>query len=227
MALKTGAYEIKRYRRGCFVEGNAPFLGKHFTEKHKQALKIAKLKNWQDEDYREHMSKVHKDKKATDKTKLKMSISQKRNPKIKRTQFIKGQTAWNEGLTKNNDKRMRQTSISLKGKRNGKKTEFGEGLEHWNWKGGITSLRIKIRNSDKYKKWRFDVYCRDNFICQDCGCEGKELNAHHIISFEQIMKENNIIDLEQAILCKELWNINNGITLCKECHDKMKVEEVA
>jgi len=26
--------------------------------------------------------------------------------------------------------------------------------------------------------------------------------------------------LEQAVNCEELWNINNGITLCKECHKK-------
>jgi hypothetical protein len=30
--------------------------------------------------------------------------------------------------------------------------------------------------------------------------------------------ENNIITLEDAFGCDELWNLNNGITWCKECH---------
>lgn len=35
-----------------------------------------------------------------------------------------------------------------------------------------------------------------------------------------IIRENNIMTLTDAVKCEELWNINNGITLCKECHKK-------
>jgi len=38
--------------------------------------------------------------------------------------------------------------------------------------------------------------------------------------FGIILKENNIKTFEEALLCEELWNINNGRTLCIKCHKK-------
>ena len=46
------------------------------------------------------------------------------------------------------------------------------------------------------------------------------MDAHHINSFSSIMKINNINSLEMAENCSELWNINNGLSLCVECHKK-------
>lgn len=92
-----------------------------------------------------------------------------------------------------------------------------------NYKGGITVLGELIRTSFKYRQWRSDVFTGQDFTCQDCGIRGGDLEAHHIKSFSDIIKENNIKTLEQALNCEELWNINNGQTLCKNCHDKTKV----
>jgi 5-methylcytosine-specific restriction endonuclease McrA len=93
------------------------------------------------------------------------------------------------------------------------------------WKGGITPLIIKIRESNNYQKWRMDVFTRDNFTCQECGnrqTKGHQiiLNAHHEKSFSKILYENNILTLDEALNCKELWNIDNGKTLCEKCHKK-------
>ena len=88
-----------------------------------------------------------------------------------------------------------------------------------NWKGGNTRQLDKIiRESFKYRQWRSDVFTRDDFTCRECGQKGGKLIAHHIKSFATILEENNINNLEEALLCEELWNINNGQTLCNDCH---------
>jgi len=92
------------------------------------------------------------------------------------------------------------------------------GKNHYNWKGGITELHHAIRNSDRYKQWRKAVFEKDNYICQKCNIKGRTLEAHHIKSLTKLIKENNIKTLEQAIKCKELWDVKNGITYCIECH---------
>ena len=94
-----------------------------------------------------------------------------------------------------------------------------------NWKGGVTSLYNQIRKSFVYRQWRSDVFTRDDFTCQECGQVGKNLNAHHIKSFFSIIRFYEITTIEQAFNCDELWNINNGITLCEECHYKLRGEK--
>ena len=34
-----------------------------------------------------------------------------------------------------------------------------------------------------------------------------------------------ITEINNAILCDELWNINNGITLCQSCHRELHKRE--
>lgn len=92
------------------------------------------------------------------------------------------------------------------------------GHNNYFWRGGITNLALRIRTCFKYRQWRSDVFTRDNFTCQFCGQRGGELNADHIQSFSSVIKDNKIKTLEDALLCEELWNINNGRTLCHKCH---------
>ena len=92
------------------------------------------------------------------------------------------------------------------------------GKNSYLWKGGITSLHDYIRNSLQYKRWVCSCMIRDNWTCIICKKRGGDLHAHHIVLFSDILKEHNIRTKSQARLCKELWDINNGITLCEECH---------
>jgi hypothetical protein len=97
-----------------------------------------------------------------------------------------------------------------------------KGKKSPNWKGGITPLVKILRNCFKYRLWRNDVFTRDNFTCQECGIRGRYLEAHHIKEFSKIIHEYNIKTLDDAENCEELWDINNGRTLCFECHNKTK-----
>jgi len=98
---------------------------------------------------------------------------------------------------------------------------------HWNWKGGISPLYTGVRKMDKYYKWRTAVFERDKHMCKECGnSTSGNLNAHHIQSFSQILNSNKIKELEDAHSCEQLWDINNGITLCKECHKKLHKGDV-
>lgn len=65
---------------------------------------------------------------------------------------------------------------------------------------------IQFRNSHAYHIWRTDVYKRDDYICQDCGQRGGNLNAHHIFRFNDFGEHR-----------LEIWN---GVTLCVLCHAK-------
>lgn len=64
--------------------------------------------------------------------------------------------------------------------------------------------RKRDRNTQEYKKWRADVYKRDNYTCKICNMRGVPIEAHHIKPWAKYPKER--------------YDINNGITLCKECH---------
>lgn len=99
------------------------------------------------------------------------------------------------------------------------------GENHWNWQGGKTSLIRKIRNCFEYINWRKSVFVRDNYTCTWCGIKsgnGKaiKLNADHIEQFSKLITKFKISSFEQAINSKELWDINNGRTLCLDCHKK-------
>ena len=90
------------------------------------------------------------------------------------------------------------------------------------WKGGITKLHKQIRQCFKYRLWRSDIFTRDGFTCQQCGDKkGGNLEAHHIKKLSDILLDYNIKDIDECNLCEEMWNINNGVTLCKSCHQKI------
>lgn len=103
-----------------------------------------------------------------------------------------------------------------------KRRAFGKtlvGEKNPAWKGGITPFVIQIRNSIKYDIWRLGVFTRDDFTCCLCGVRGGKLHAdHYLRKFSTILEDNGIKTLEQAYACEELWDLNNGRTLCVDCH---------
>jgi hypothetical protein len=100
----------------------------------------------------------------------------------------------------------------------GKQRHDIRGDKHHNWNNGISSLYKNIRSMSKYYYWRQSCFERDDYICQICFERGIELQVDHIKPFSLIIKENNLINVQEAFCCDELWDINNGRTLCVECH---------
>ena len=86
------------------------------------------------------------------------------------------------------------------------------------WKGGVKEVSRTIRKMFESRLWI--KYCmeRDKYTCQECKIIGGKLEVHHKKPLHKILKENNIKSVEDARRCLEIWDLNNGITLCEDCH---------
>jgi len=95
----------------------------------------------------------------------------------------------------------------------GKKCPQFSGSNHYAWIEDRTLAQEKhrIRDTAEWKKWRSTVFARDKFTCMDCGVPGGYLEAHHIIPVRSDWSK--------------LFDINNGITLCRPCHIKTMFKE--
>jgi hypothetical protein len=95
-----------------------------------------------------------------------------------------------------------------------------KGALHHSWKGGVSSVQSRIRGIPENKQWIKQCMYRDNYTCQECGVKSKNnnLQVHHIKSFALILKQNCVNTIEEAKNCLELWDIDNGLTLCRDCH---------
>ena len=83
-----------------------------------------------------------------------------------------------------------------------------KGTKASNWQGGKTPINKLLRGQKKVFECRTKVFERDDFTCQMCGDNrGHNLNAHHIKSWAKYPELR--------------FDINNGITLCRECHIKI------
>lgn len=150
---------------------------------------------------RTHLDKYRgywKGKKFSDEHRKKISIGIKKNP-IK-AGFKKGHVV--------SEKRKAELRILMKGNTFGSKIS---GSKHYNWKGGISSKRGKEMTSFKYKTWRKSIFERDNYECQFCHKRNGYVESHHIkrwVAFPDLRSD-----------------INNGITLCRPCHNKTRFNE--
>lgn len=109
------------------------------------------------------------------------------------------------------------------------------GADNPAYRGGVTRLKVLIRNSRMYKQWRDLVYQRDRYKCVDCGIVGDRLTleADHInIEFSELVQEllahypqyklpedeAKLMMLSQVY--SPMWKIVNGTARCKLCHRK-------
>lgn len=83
------------------------------------------------------------------------------------------------------------------------------------------NINNKIRHTKQYKKWRDKVIKRDKYKCQVCNeyFQKSRLNVHHIKSLDFLI--NNYIC--EFVNCEDdyFYDIDNGLTVCVECHYKV------
>ena len=128
----------------------------------------------------------------------------------KKSEAMKGKIPWHKGKTAEEDPRI------------------PHGKSHGMWNDDATNRvygkrGIRLGVDNKMKKWRLEIFKRDRYTCKICGDKRKKghrliINAHHIKSFADIICDNDITSSQEARKCDELWDISNGITLCKDCH---------
>jgi len=101
----------------------------------------------------------------------------------------------------------KKVSLILMGNNRGRGNKGRTGSLAPNWKGGTTSKYEIIRSSVEYKLWRKSIMERDKWTCIWCGYRSQgngDIHADHIKPF--------------ALFPELRFAIDNGRTLCKECH---------
>ena len=83
------------------------------------------------------------------------------------------------------------------------------GENHPNWNHELTD-EDRENHRDRtyipgYCLWVKSVFDRDDHTCQSCNVRGGKLEAHHIAGWSTHKSER--------------FNVDNGVTLCKPCHD--------
>lgn len=227
--------KIVRDKFGKFVKGKEPWnKGISLSESTKR-----KLSKSHKEKYKRGYKNPFKDKKHSVEIRKKISEETRKamnNPEIKKKISLahKGKhrspfTEFKKGLIHSKEWKKRQSERfkgignPFYGKTHTKEirarlSKIFSGKNNHFWKGGISSINKRIRRSKKFRDWREDVFKRDNYTCQICGFssgQGKhiDLHLHHIKFFSEFPQFR--------------FDVNNGITLCKNCHQKLHLNKFA
>lgn len=177
-------------------------------------------KSFRVSDYRASSAKYcstrcYSTRKITDETRKRMSDS------------AKGKIAWNKGVQMWKDREHPRGTLGMKLKKRkpltltarkrmseshkGLKYPTNSGENNHFWKGGVTSLHRRMRKSSEFRLWREAVFKRDKYTCQKCNGRTGDGNV-------QVLHPHHIKPLSEF---HELaYDVDNGITLCKDCHRK-------
>ncbi len=85
----------------------------------------------------------------------------------------------------------------------------------------VSRFRGRIAQLPEYRQWHAAILKRDGYRCVLCGTKSSRLTpleVDHIKRFLFIANEYELRTPEDARKCAELWDIENGRTLCNPCH---------
>lgn len=125
----------------------------------------------------------------------------------------KGREPWNKGIktghtpwNKGNGDYMAGENNPFYGKKHTDETRAKmRGAKNGNWRNGASRANDLIRKSVEYLDWKAQIFVRDNRQCVICG-SGNQIEADHIKPFSSYPELR--------------FDINNGRTLCHDCHTK-------
>jgi hypothetical protein len=110
----------------------------------------------------------------------------------------------------------------------GKPRPASQGSKNHNWKGGLSGWR-KLARGRLNEHFVRPIMQRDKFACQWCGSKKNIVVHHHKRSFMEIVNlirqkcdESNIDQFVDLIVQEH--SLDDGITLCKVCHDNFHKE---
>lgn len=191
----------KKKRMSEIMKIKAPFKGKKLSVEHRKKLSESHKGQIHSEEWKIKMSKIMTGKKLPPRS----GEYKNRQSLIKKKLYENGLKAWNTGMIGF----MKGRKVSEEGRLNMSKAQKEKShLSHFYIDGRCkerTNERSIASQSFEYKTWRRKVFQRDGYKCVLCD-NTRNLNADHI---------------KQWSLYPELrYEINNGRTLCVDCHKK-------
>lgn len=194
-----------------------------------QALKGRKLSNEHKAKVTHNLTKANQDRRINGVSKEEKNRLASVRPSMKgkqhseETKLQMSQTHQGKVMSEDACKRM---SEARKGRFAGKnhplyghQREDMQGENNPNWNGGITPLYKQVRELRQYKEWRQACFERDDYTCQKCQTTKGPFQVDHIIQFSILLFDHQITSIPAAVDCKQLWNVDNGRTLCISCHE--------
>lgn len=127
--------------------------------------------------------------------------------RINLSKALKGKSTWSKGTKQSPEWIAKRVQARIE---NGTTQDVTapKGEKHYLWIKDRT-VALDSRRMDSGKKWsdwRKAVFARDKYTCQDCGVSKVYIEPHHIIP--------------KRIALEKIYDINNGVTLCRPCHLK-------